>query len=64
MGTVLGTIFSKLLGSSTLCQSECRNINIQATLDATALATAGAMGLTDISGFCSDGREPSGAALG
>ena len=27
MGTVLGTIFSKLLGSSALCQSECRNIN-------------------------------------
>ena len=27
MGQLLGTVFNKLLGSSTLCQSECRNIS-------------------------------------
>ena len=27
MGQVLGTVFGKLLGSSTFCQSECKNIS-------------------------------------
>ena len=62
MGQLLGTVFSKLLGSSTLFQSECKNISccstaaanarvydpIQASLDAAAVAAAAALGAADL----------------
>ena len=70
-GNCDGDGLSKLLGSSsTLCQSECRNINCCTSTAARVYdqskppwmqqptATADAMGSTDISGLCGDGHEP------
>ena len=62
MGQLLGTVFSKLLGSSTLFQSECKNISCCSTAaanarvydpskDAAAVAAAAALGAADLRGL-------------